>query len=60
MNNWWIFILFLVSTGKYSALYKDNEQNSAKSNKEEIIEGNNENLTHPADAAISMKLNYIL
>ena len=60
MNNWWIFILFLVSTRKYSVLHKDNEQNSAKSNKEEEIEENNENLTHLAYVAISTKLSYIL
>ena len=52
MNNLWIFILFLVSTRKYSVLHKGNEQNSAKSKKEEEIEEDNENTTHLAYVAI--------
>ena len=37
--------IFVVSIRKYSVLHKDNKQNSAKTNKEEEIEENNENLT---------------
>ena len=60
MNHWWIFILFLLSTCKYSVLHKDNKQNSANLKKEEEIEENNENSMHLAYVVISTKVSHIL